>query len=54
MRGRQHFSRRDESESIEGVRQIRKVFSKLTGENLVQGVTIWVVSLLRYSAAFIS
>ena len=28
--------------------------SKLNGGNLVQGVITWVVSLLRYSAAFIS
>ena len=28
--------------------------SKLNGGNLVQGVNTWAVSLLRYSAAFIS
>ena len=28
--------------------------SKLNGVNLVQGVNTWAVSLLRYSAAFIS
>ena len=35
--------------------RLRKVLkSKLKGENLVQGVNTWAVSLLRYSAAFIS
>ena len=28
--------------------------SKLNGGNLVRGVNIWAVSLLRYSAAFVS
>ena len=28
--------------------------SKLNGENLVHGVNTWVLSLLRYSAAFVS
>ena len=28
--------------------------SKLNGRNLVQGVNTWAVSLLRYSAAFVS
>ena len=36
-------------------RRLRKVLkSKLNGQNLVQEVNTWVVSLLRYSAAFIS
>ena len=36
-------------------RRLRKVLnSKLNGENLVHGVNIWAVSLLRYSAAFVS
>ena len=34
---------------------IRKILeSKLNGGNLVRGVNTWVVSLLRYSAAFVS
>ena len=34
-------------------RRLKKVLkSKLNGANLVQGVNTWVVSLLRYSAAF--
>ena len=37
------------------IRRIRKVLSsKLNGANLVHGVNTWVVSLLRYSAAFAS
>ena len=41
--------------SKEYVRRIRKVLkSKLNGGNLVHGVNTWVVSLLRYSAAFVS
>ena len=40
--------------SKEYIRKIRKVLkSKLTGGNLVCGVNIWAVSLLRYSAAFV-
>ena len=38
----------------EYIRRIRKVLkSKLNGGNLVHGVNTWVVSLLRYSAAFV-
>ena len=41
--------------SKEYFRRLRKVSkSKLNGENLVQGVNTWAVSLLTYSAAFIS
>ena len=41
--------------SKEYIRRIRKVFkSKLNGGNLVCGVNTWAVSLLRYSAAFVS
>ena len=41
--------------SKEYIRRIRKVLkSKLNGENLVRGVNTWAVSLLRYSAAFVS
>ena len=41
--------------SKEYFRRLRKVLkSKLNGGNLVQGVNTWAVSLLRYSAAFIS
>ena len=37
------------------IRRLRKVFkSKLNGRNLVCGVNTWAISLLRYSAAFIS
>ena len=37
------------------IRRIRKVLkSKLNGGNLAQGVNTWGVSLLRYSAAFVS
>ena len=37
------------------IRRVRKVLkSKLNGGNLVRGVNTWVVSLLRYSAAFVS
>ena len=36
-------------------RKLRKVLkSKLNGGNLVRGVNTWAVSLLRYSAAFVS
>ena len=39
----------------EYIRRIRKVLkSKLNGGNLVRGVNTWAVSLLRYSAAFVS
>ena len=39
----------------EHIRSIRKVLkSKLNGGNLLHGVNTWAVSLLRYSAAFIS
>ena len=41
--------------SKEYFRRLEKVLkSKLNGWNLVQGVNTWAVSLLRYSAAFIS
>ena len=41
--------------SKEYFRRWKKVFkSKLNGGNLVQGVNTWAVTLLRYSAAFIS
>ena len=41
--------------SKEYIRRLRKVLkSKLNGGNLVLGVNTWVVSLLRYSAAFVS
>ena len=41
--------------SKEYFRRLKKVLkSKLNGGNLVQGVNTWAVSILRYSAAFIS
>ena len=41
--------------SKEYIRRLRKVLkSKLYGGNLVHGVNAWAVSLLRYSAAFVS
>ena len=41
--------------SKEYIRRLRKVLkSKLNAENLVSGANTWAVSLLRYSAAFIS
>ena len=41
--------------SKEYIRRLRKVFkSQLNGGNLVRGVNAWAVSLLRYSAAFVS
>ena len=41
--------------SKEYIRRIRQVLkSKLNGGNLVHGVNTWAVSLLRYSAAFVS
>ena len=41
--------------SNEYIKRIRKVFkSKLNGGNLVHGVNTWAVSLLKYSAAFVS
>ena len=41
--------------SKEYIRRLRKVLkSKLNGGNLVHGVNTWAVSLLRYSAAFVS
>ena len=43
------------SVSKEYIRRLRKVLnSKLNGGNLVHGVNAWAVSLLRYSAAFVS
>ena len=37
------------------IRSLIKVLkSKLNGANLVRGVNTWVVSLLRYSAVFVS
>ena len=39
----------------EYIRRLRKVLKwKLNGGNLVRGVNTWAVSLLRYSAAFVS
>ena len=39
----------------EYIRRLKKILkSKLNGENLVCGVNTWVVSLLRYPAAFVS
>ena len=39
----------------EYIRRLRKILkSKLNGGNLVNGVNAWAVSLLRYSAAFVS
>ena len=41
--------------SKEYIRRIRKILkSKLNGGNLVRGVNTWAVSLLRYSAEFVS
>ena len=41
--------------SKECIRRLRKFLkSKLNGRNLVRGVNSWAVSLLRYSAAFVS
>ena len=41
--------------SQEFIRRLRKVLkSKLNGGNLVRAVNAWAVSLLRYSAAFVS
>ena len=41
--------------SKEYIRRLRKVLkSKLNGGNLVRGVNAWAISLLRYSAAFVS
>ena len=41
--------------SKEYIRRLRKVLkSKLNGGNLVQGVNAWAVSIIRYSAAFVS
>ena len=41
--------------SKEYIRRLRKVLkSKLNGGNLVHGVNTWAVSLLKYSAAFVS
>ena len=41
--------------SKEYIRRIRRVLkSKLNGEKLVGGVNTWAVSLLRYSATFVS
>ena len=41
--------------SKEYIRRLREVLkSKLNGGNLVRGVNTWAVSLLRYSAAFVS
>ena len=41
--------------SKEYIRRLRKVLkSKLNGRNLVHGDNTWLVSLIRYSAAFVS
>ena len=41
--------------SKEYIKRLRKVLmSKLNGGNLVHGVNTWAVSLLKYSAAFVS
>ena len=41
--------------SKEYIRRLRKVLkSKLNGGNLVRGVNTWAVSLIKYSAAFVS
>ena len=41
--------------SKEYIRRLKKDFkSKLNGKNLVHGVNTWAVSLVRYSAAFVS
>ena len=41
--------------SKEYIRRLRKVLkSKLNGGNLVHGVNTWAVSLIRYSAAYLS
>ena len=41
--------------SKEYIRRLRKVLkSKLNGGNLVRGVNTWALSLIRYSAAFVS
>ena len=43
------------NDSKEYIGRLRKVLkSKLNGGNLVCGVNTWAVSLLRYSAAFLS
>ena len=40
--------------SKEYIRRLRKVLkAKLNGRNLLRGVNIWAVPLLRYSAAFV-
>ena len=39
---------------VESLRRISKVLeTKLNGGNIVKGINTWVLSLLRYSAAFI-
>ena len=39
----------------EYIRRLRKVLkSKLNGGNLVRGVNTWALSLIKYSAAFVS
>ena len=39
----------------EYIRRLRKVLkTKLNGGNLVRGVNTWAVSLIRYSATFVS
>ena len=41
--------------SKEYIRRLRKILkSKLNGGNFFRGVNTWAVSLLRYSAAFVS
>ena len=49
------FSKRDETESVQEVFKTRKVMrSKLNNFKLVKGIDTSAVSLLRYSAAFVS
>ena len=39
---------------VESLRRISKVLeTKLNGGNIIKGINTWVLSLLRYSAAFI-
>ena len=48
------YTQMKEKVKTEYLRRVRKVLeTKLNGGNIIKGINTWVVSLLRYSAAFI-
>ena len=48
------YTEMKEMVKAEYLRRVRKVLeTKLNGDNMIKGINIWAVSLLRYSAGFI-